>query len=118
MDWTNCLWQTGATIANMAPEYGATCGIFPIDRETIRYLTLTGRDSEQVALVEAYAQSTGMWRGASSEAAEYSEHIHLDLNEVLPSPCRGPGARRTALRSKMPNPHSCGTARSWKKNAM
>ncbi len=74
-----------ATIANMAPEYGATCGIFPIDRETIRYLTMTGRDSEQVALVETYAQSTGMWRGSSSEAAEYSEHIHLDLNEVLPS---------------------------------
>ena len=74
-----------ATIANMAPEYGATCGIFPIDRETIRYLTLTGRDSGQVALVETYAQSTGMWRGSSSEAAEYSEHIHLDLNEVLPS---------------------------------
>ena len=51
-----------ATIANMAPEYGATCGFFPIDEEAINYLRLTGRDDDRVALVEAYAKAQGMWR--------------------------------------------------------
>lgn len=74
-----------ATIANMAPEYGATCGIFPIDRETIRYLNLTGRDAGQTALVEAYAKTTGMWRDAAHTTAEYSEYIELNLEEVVPS---------------------------------
>ncbi len=74
-----------ATIANMAPEYGATCGIFPIDRETIRYLNLTGRDAGQTALVEAYAKTTGMWRDAAHMTAEYSEYIELNLEEVVPS---------------------------------
>src|SRR3569833_2341475 len=57
-----------STIANMAPEYGATCGFFPIDERTIDYLRLTGRDEEQVALVRAYAQAQGLWRDASSPA--------------------------------------------------
>ena len=75
-----------ATIANMAPEYGATCGIFPIDQETIRYLKLTGRDESQTALVEAYAKTTGMWRNTMNhDAVDYSEHISLDLDEVVPS---------------------------------
>ena len=74
-----------ATIANMAPEYGATCGIFPIDRETIRYLELTGRSAQQIALVEAYAKTTGMWRDGAGEDAQYSEHIDLDLGTVVPS---------------------------------
>lgn len=74
-----------ATIANMAPEYGATCGIFPIDQETIHYLNLTGRDAGQTALVEAYAKTTGMWRDNADMAAEYSEHIKLNLEKVVPS---------------------------------
>ncbi|MXY14248.1 MAG: aconitate hydratase AcnA [Proteobacteria bacterium] len=74
-----------ATIANMAPEYGATCGIFPIDQETIRYLELTGRSAQQIALVEAYAKTTGMWRDGTGEDAHYSEHIELDLGTVVPS---------------------------------
>jgi aconitate hydratase len=74
-----------ATIANMAPEYGATCGLFPIDRETIRYLALTGRSKQQVALVEAYARAQGMWREAGNPDAEYSEYLELDMSAVAPS---------------------------------
>ncbi len=74
-----------ATIANMAPEYGATCGIFPIDAETIRYLNQTGRDADQVALVEAYAKATGMWREQTRTDIDFSEHIELDLGDVVPS---------------------------------
>lgn len=74
-----------ATIANMAPEYGATCGIFPIDQETIRYLELTGRSKEQVALVEAYAREQGMWRNPGDKQAEYSDVLELDLGSVVPS---------------------------------
>ena len=74
-----------ATIANMAPEYGATCGIFPIDAETLRYLELSGRDREQIALVEAYARAQGMFRepGAAS-TARYSETLELDMGTVRP----------------------------------
>ncbi len=71
-----------ATIANMAPEYGATCGIFPIDEETLRYLRLTGRSAEQVALVEAYCREQGMFHDANTPEAEYSEHLSLDLATV------------------------------------
>lgn len=74
-----------ATIANMAPEYGATCGIFPIDAETIRYLEQTGRDPQQVALAEAYAKETGMWREKTKTDVNFSEHIELDLGDVVPS---------------------------------
>ncbi len=74
-----------ATIANMAPEYGATCGIFPIDAETIRYLEQTGRDAQAVALAEAYAKATGMWREGVREGVEFSEHIELNLADVVPS---------------------------------
>ena len=71
-----------ATIANMAPEYGATCGIFPIDKESIRYLKLTGRSEEQIALVEAYAREQGLFHDASTPEAEYSELLSLDLATV------------------------------------
>jgi aconitate hydratase len=71
-----------ATIANMAPEYGATCGIFPIDKESLRYLKLTGRSDEQIALVEAYAREQGLFHDASTPEAEYSELLSLDLATV------------------------------------
>ncbi|MEE4360064.1 MAG: aconitate hydratase AcnA [Pseudomonadales bacterium] len=73
-----------ATIANMAPEYGATCGFFPIDSETIRYLELSGRDAETVALVEAYCRAQGMWREAGSPAPRFTDTLHLDLSSVDP----------------------------------
>jgi aconitate hydratase len=71
-----------ATIANMAPEYGATCGIFPIDKESVRYLKLTGRGDEQIALVEAYAREQGLFHDANTPEAEYSELLSLDLATV------------------------------------
>jgi aconitate hydratase len=71
-----------ATIANMSPEYGATCGIFPIDKETLRYLRLTGRSEEQIALVEAYAREQGMFHDDKTPEAEYSEVLSLDLATV------------------------------------
>src|SRR3984893_1818730 len=74
-----------ATIANMAPEYGATCGIFPIDRESLRYLKLTGRSDEQIALVEAYAREQGLFHDDKTPEAEYSELLSLDLGTVEPS---------------------------------
>ncbi len=73
-----------ATIANMAPEYGATCGFFPIDDETIRYLNFTGRDSHRVKLVEAYAKEQGMWRIEGHEP-EFTKTLSLDLADVVPS---------------------------------
>jgi len=74
-----------ATIANMAPEYGATCGIFPVDEETLRYLRLTGRSEEQVALVAAYMQEQGLFHTADSPEAAYSATLALDLGTVEPS---------------------------------
>src|SRR5580658_3264203 len=74
-----------ATIANMAPEYGSTCGIFPIDEETIRYLELTGRPKEQVDLVAAYAKAQGLWRIEGAAAAQYTDLLELDLSSVEPS---------------------------------
>jgi len=73
-----------ATIGNMSPEFGSTAAIFPIDEETVRYLKLTGRSEEQVALVEAYAKEQGLWHDPSHEP-EYSEYIELDLSTVVPS---------------------------------
>jgi aconitate hydratase len=74
-----------ATIANMSPEYGATCGIFPIDKETLRYLRLTGRSEEKIALVEAYAREQGIFHDEKTPEAEYSELLALDLATVEPS---------------------------------
>ena len=74
-----------ATIANMAPEYGATCGFFPIDEETIKYLAFTGRDDDRVALVEAYAKAQGMWRSADAPDPVFSDTLSLDLSHVEPS---------------------------------
>src|SRR5580658_1707453 len=74
-----------ATVANMSPEYGATCGIFPIDKETLRYLRLTGRSEEQIALVEAYSREQGLFHEEKTAEAEYSELLTLDLETVEPS---------------------------------
>ncbi|HEX6062831.1 MAG TPA: aconitate hydratase AcnA, partial [Longimicrobiales bacterium] len=74
-----------ATIGNMAPEYGATCGIFPIDAKTLAYLEFTGRPKEHLALVEAYAKEQGLWHTDHTPEAEYSDTLHLDLSTVEPS---------------------------------
>ncbi len=74
-----------ATIANMAPEYGATCGFFPIDSETLRYLAFSGRDPELVALVEAYAREQGLWREPGTTEPEFSDTLSLDISTVEPS---------------------------------
>ena len=71
-----------STIANMAPEYGATCGFFPVDAETIKYLKMTARDDDRVALVEEYAKAQGMWRDANSPDPEFTTTIELDLSTV------------------------------------
>ncbi len=73
-----------ATIANMAPEYGATCGFFPIDGETLRYLRTTGRDEDRIALVEAYAKENGMWRG-DDYAPVYTDTLSLDMGTIVPA---------------------------------
>ena len=73
-----------ATIANMAPEYGATCGFFPIDQETLNYLSFTGRDPERVELVEAYAKAQGMWRDANTPDPVFTDSLGLDISTVEP----------------------------------
>ncbi|WP_020678245.1 aconitate hydratase AcnA [Geopsychrobacter electrodiphilus] len=74
-----------ATIANMAPEYGATCGFFPIDRITLDYLQLTGRDAQQIALVESYCREQGLWRESGEADPEFTTLLTLDLGAIVPS---------------------------------
>ncbi|MFD1950832.1 aconitate hydratase AcnA [Sphingomonas arantia] len=74
-----------ATIANMAPEYGATCGFFPVDDATLTYLRLTGREDDQIALVEAYAKAQGFWRDAAAPDPIFTDTLELDMSGVLPS---------------------------------
>lgn len=98
-----------ATLANMAPEYGATCGIFPVDEESLNYLRLSGRSEEQIALVEAYSRAQGMFHTADSPVAHYSAVLELDMSTVVPS-LAGPkrpqdrilltGAKQAYLRDK------------------
>ncbi len=74
-----------ATIGNMSPEFGSTCAIFPIDAETLRYLEFSGRPSEQIELVEAYAKEQGLWHDEDSDEPTYSDQLELDLSDVVPS---------------------------------
>ncbi|MGG6462900.1 aconitate hydratase AcnA [Solilutibacter silvestris] len=92
-----------ATIANMAPEYGATCGIFPIDAESLNYLRLSGRSDAQIALVEAYAKTQGLWHDANSPHAEYSATLELDMGDVKPSLA---GPKRPQDRVLLENVHA------------
>ncbi|MES2204398.1 MAG: aconitate hydratase AcnA [Pseudomonadota bacterium] len=74
-----------ATISNMAPEYGATCGFFPVDQETLNYMTLSGRDEHTIHLVKAYSQAQGMWRDAHTPEPVFTDTLSLDLSTVVPS---------------------------------
>lgn len=76
---------TRATIANMAPEYGATCGFFPVDQQALDYLKLTGRDEHQIKLVEAYLKAQGMFREVNAEEPEFTDTLELDIGTVVPS---------------------------------
>ena len=89
-----------ATIANMSPEFGSTCAIFPVDAETLRYLELTGRSAEQIELVAAYAKAQGLWRENGQPQAHYSEVVELDLGSVEPEPRRPAPAAEIARRCK------------------
>ncbi|WP_102960673.1 aconitate hydratase AcnA [Mangrovicella endophytica] len=82
---SNLTLEDQATIANMAPEYGATCGFFPIDKDTISYLEATGRDKHRIALVEAYAKAQGMFRQDGTEDPVFTDSLSLDLGTVVPS---------------------------------
>jgi aconitate hydratase len=82
---SNLSLQDRATIANMAPEYGATCGFFPIDERTLAYLDFTGRDKDTVKLVEAYAKEQGLWRDGTDEELIFTDTLELDMNDVQPS---------------------------------
>jgi aconitate hydratase len=122
-----------ATISNMAPEYGATCGIFPVDAETLRYLRLTGRSEEQIALVEAYFKEQGMFHTSASPNAEYTQTLELDLSAVEPS-VAGPkrpqdrvllkdaaasfAQQLPALLSPTAKPLGTRTATAWKRDAV
>jgi aconitate hydratase len=74
-----------ATIANMSPEYGATCGLFPIDEQTTKYLALTGRSKQQIDIIEAYSKAQGMWGSEAQEEAQYHANLKLDLSKVVPA---------------------------------
>ena len=91
-----------ATIGNMSPEYGSTCAIFPIDQETLRYLEMTGRPAERIALVEAYAKEQGLWHDPSQEP-QYSEKLSLDLSTVVPS-LAGPARPQDRVRLDQAQP--------------
>jgi aconitate hydratase len=94
-----------STIANMAPEYGATCGFFPIDNETIRYLNTTGRDEDRIALVEAYAKENGFWRD-ENYAPVYTDTLALDMGTIVPAisgPKRPQDKKKKKIRKKNDN---------------
>ena len=90
----------------MAPEYGATCGFFPIDGETLRYLRQTGRDEDRIALVEAYAKENGMWRGPDYEPV-YTDTLELDSARVVPAIS---GPKRPQDQMPLNEAHGIGTS--------
>ena len=87
-----------ATIGNMSPEFGSTIAVFPIDDETVRYLRLTGRSEEQLALVEAYAKEQGLWHDPRGAEPRFSERLELDVSTRRPVAGRTQAARRTGSR--------------------
>lgn len=91
-----------ATIANMAPEYGATCGFFPLDKETLSYMRLTGRSEETIALVEAYAKEQGMWRDENTADPVFTDVVSLDLSSVEPSLAGPKRPQDKVILAKMP----------------
>ncbi len=95
-----------ATIGNMSPEYGATCAIFPIDAESIRYLHLSGRSEEQIALVEAYAKAQGLWHDDATPPAVFSSSLELDMGSVQPSLAGPKRPQDRVLLSDMPDSYA------------
>src|SRR3546814_19320120 len=92
-----------ATIGNMGPEYGATCGFFPVDGETINYLTMSGRPRDRIALVEAYSKAQGMWRDGDGSELVFTDTLELEPGDVVPSMAGPtPPAARTP-RESIPN---------------
>ena len=98
----NLTLEDQATIANMAPEYGATCGFFPIDAEAIRYLTATGRSADRVALVEEYAKTQGLWRDSNTPDPVFTDTLSLDLSTIEPSLAGPKRPQDRVLLSKAP----------------
>ena len=109
---------TRATLGNMAPEYGATCAICPIDAESINYLRLSGREAQQIALIEAYAKTQGLWHDDSTVEAQFSSIVELDLASVQPSLAGPKRPQDRVLLSEMPNSYrqamqALGTGPAW-----
>ncbi len=105
-----------ATIANMAPEYGATCGFFPVDQATLNYLRLTGRSDERIALVEAYAKAQGMWRDVTSADPVFTDTLSLDLSSVEPSLAGPRRPQDRVLLSQVDETFATELASSYKKS--
>jgi len=105
-----------ATIANMAPEYGATCGFFPVDQATLNYLRLTGRSDERIDLVEAYARAQGMWRDVTSEDPVFTDTLSLDLSSVQPSLAGPRRPQDRVLLSQVDETFATELASSYKKS--
>lgn len=106
-----------ATIANMAPEYGATCGFFPVDQATMNYLRLTGRSEECIALVEAYAKAQGMWRDVTSADPVFTDTLSLDLASVQPSLAGPKRPQDRVLLSQVDETFATELASTYKKSA-
>ena len=105
-----------ATIANMAPEYGATCGFFPVDERTLDYLRLTGRDEDRIALVKAYSQAQGMWRDSSTPDPLFTDTLELDMSTVQPSLAGPKRPQDRVLLSDVDDQFNAELAQTYKKD--